>query len=194
MELTRNKLRVLAVAGLGGALCALGVGATAFASSDSSARSTTYGAAAKLRDGNGAVLGTVRFLPRDDGSVLVRATLSPLTTGWHGFHVHAVGRCEAPFTTAGPHFDTTGSTHGSHSGDMPLLRVMRSGEARVEFFTDTFTIASLFDADGSAVIVHAAADNYANIPSRYTPTPPDATTLGTGDAGARVACGVVQKG
>jgi Cu-Zn family superoxide dismutase len=77
---------------------------------------------------------------------------------------------------------------------MPVLKVMRNGEARVEFFTDTFKLSDLFDADGSAVIVHAAPDNYAHIPSRYTPTPPDATTLATGDAGARVACGVVQKG
>ena len=52
----------------------------------------------------------------------------------------------------------------------------------------------LFDADGSAVIVHAGPDNYANIPTRYTGPVPDATTLATGDAGGRVACGVVTHG
>jgi len=54
-------------------------------------------------------------------------------------------------------------------------------------------VNDLFDADGSAVIVHASPDNYANIPTRYVATP-DSTTFGTGDAGGRVACGVVTHG
>ena len=76
------------------------------------------------------------------------------------------------------------------------LLVLDDGTAEAQFATDNFTIAELFDADGSAIIVHAAPDNFANIPTRYQSTTegvfgPDSATLGTGDAGARVACGVV---
>jgi Cu-Zn family superoxide dismutase len=75
---------------------------------------------------------------------------------------------------------------------MPVLYVTDGGEGRADFITDRLTIPSLFDTDGSAIIVHAKPDNYANIPSdRYDPDP-DATTLATGDAGARIACGVIE--
>ena len=59
--------------------------------------------------------------------------------------------------------------------------------------TDRFGVADLLaDDDGSAVMVHSGPDNYANIPERYAPEGPDADTLGTGDAGSRLACGVVE--
>jgi Cu-Zn family superoxide dismutase len=79
---------------------------------------------------------------------------------------------------------------------MPSLLVLADGTAQAQFASDRFAIDELFDADGSAIIVHAAADNFANIPTRYQSTTegvfgPDSATLGTGDAGARVACGVV---
>jgi Cu-Zn family superoxide dismutase len=62
------------------------------------------------------------------------------------------------------------------------------------FETDRYTVDQLFDADGSAFIVHAAADNYANIPTQYSAVGvlgPDAATLATGDAGGGTACGVI---
>jgi Cu-Zn family superoxide dismutase len=79
---------------------------------------------------------------------------------------------------------------------MPLLLVNRDGTAQLRFPTDRFTVEELFDADGSAIIVHAAADNYASIPTRYHSHTedtfgPDSATLATGDAGGRLACGVV---
>jgi Cu-Zn family superoxide dismutase len=85
---------------------------------------------------------------------------------------------------------------------MPSLLVNVDGTAEARFETDRFVPAQLLDADGSAVIVHAGADNFANVPTRYhshvpdassTTYGPDATTLGNGDAGARTACGLVRR-
>lgn len=87
------------------------------------------------------------------------------------------------------------TTHKDHNGDFPVLLANTNGTAKTEFVTDRFKIKDLFDADGSAVIVHANPDNYANIPVGYTPASADVTntTQATGDAGARFACGVVKK-
>jgi superoxide dismutase, Cu-Zn family len=151
-----------------------------------------------LRGVDGTKFGRVTMW-EDDGVVLVRGRAEGLTPGFHGFHVHAVGLCEpaaplGPFTTAGGHYTGGDTQHGDHAGDMPSLLVMADGRARMQFGTDRFQLADLDDADGSAVMVHAGRDNYANIPTRYSAAGvpvPDATTLATGDAGARVACGVI---
>ena len=75
---------------------------------------------------------------------------------------------------------------------MPVLLVNADGTARASLRTDRFALADLLDADGSAIIIHAKADNYANIPTdRYDPDP-DEMTLATGDSGGRAACGVVR--
>jgi superoxide dismutase, Cu-Zn family len=149
-----------------------------------------------LRNADGQPVGTVR-LDQEDGAVLVRAGVHDLTPGFHGFHVHTVGVCVPPFTSAGGHYNPGGAGHGAHAGDMPSLLVLADGTGELRFKTDRFTVAALFDADGSAVIVHAGPDNFANIPTRYYSTTegvfgPDSATLATGDSGARVACGVVR--
>lgn len=149
----------------------------------------------ELHDAAGASIGFVK-LTKQGGKVIVRGEVGGLTAGFHGFHVHAVGQCTAPFTSAGGHYNPGGTGHGAHAGDMPSLLVLDDGTAEAQFATDNFAIDQLFDADGSAVIVHAAPDNFANIPTRYQSTTegvfgPDSATLATGDAGARVACGVV---
>ena len=54
------------------------------------------------------------------------------------------------------------------------------------------SLADLTDDDGSAVMIHASRDNYANIPERYVAAGPDEMTLNTGDAGGRIACGPVE--
>jgi superoxide dismutase, Cu-Zn family len=148
-----------------------------------------------LYDAAGTQVGFVK-LSKQGGKVIVRGETEGLTPGFHGFHVHAIGQCVAPFTSAGGHYNPSGVGHGSHAGDMPSLLVLDDGTAEAQFATDNFTIGELYDADGSAIIVHAAPDNFANIPTRYQSTTegvfgPDSATLGTGDAGARVACGVV---
>ncbi len=160
-------------------------------------------ARATLRDASGAVVGRV-WLQEADGKINVRAVVSGFAPGFHGFHVHAVGTCDpavppgqtSPFTSAGGHLNPSGTTHGAHAGDQPLLLVNSDGTAMGRFASDRYTVASLFDADGSAFIVHAAPDNYANIPGRYAAAGvvgPDAATLATGDAGGRVACGKIQR-
>lgn len=152
-------------------------------------------AAAVLRDASGEKVG-LAFLRERRGKVEVEAEVWGITPGFHGFHVHTVGECVPPFTSAGGHFNPTGASHGDHAGDMPSLLVNADGTAELAFETDRFSLRDLFDADGSAVMVHSGRDNFANIPSRYrsdvTGAPgPDAETLATGDAGSRVACGVV---
>ena len=154
-------------------------------------------ARARLADGAGNPVGVVHLVEQGD-AVLVRGMLAGLTPGFHGFHVHSVGQCVAPFTSAGGHFNPGATGHGTHAGDMPSVLGTDDGTALLVFRTDEFAVADLFDADGSAIIVHTDRDNFANIPSRYhsdaagaPSSGPDATTLSTGDAGARFACGVV---
>jgi Cu-Zn family superoxide dismutase len=147
---------------------------------------------------SGAEAGVVK-LTEQGTKVIVRAEAEGLTPGFHGFHVHSAGECVPPFTSAGGHYNPTGTGHGSHAGDMPSLLVLDDGTAELQFATDNFTIAELFDADGTAIIVHALPDNFANIPTRYQSTTEgtlgsDSATLATGDAGGRVACGIVAGG
>ena len=160
-------------------------------------------ARAVLVDANGTTVGKVVFnLTR--GRTTVSVTASGLTPGFHGFHVHTTGVCDASsgFASAGGHWNPAGTSHAGHAGDMPTLLVNADGTADATFETDRFLPAQLLDADGSAVIVHAGSDNFANIPTRYhshvpdassTTFGPDATTLGNGDAGARAACGIVRR-
>ena len=166
-------------------------------------------ASAVLRDTTGKAMGSVQF-SQEGTKVRVDVLAEGLSDGWHGFHVHTVGNCTvgdvaSPFTAAGGHLGSgapLSQSHAGHDGDMPLL-YSAGGVARASFRTDNFTLAQLLDADGSAAIVHANADNYANIPAdtlRYRKAPfgvtdlgPDATTLSTGDSGARQRCGVAQR-
>ncbi|HVF79303.1 MAG TPA: superoxide dismutase family protein [Solirubrobacteraceae bacterium] len=151
-------------------------------------------ARAALIDTTGATVGAVRFERRGKSRALrVSVTVRKLSPGFHGFHVHTVGTCEAPaFVTAGPHLNPAAGGHPAHAGDMPPLLVTTGGKAEARFTTDRFSLAQLRDADGSAVMVHALPDNQANIPQdRYDPDA-DAMTLATGDSGARIACGIVR--
>jgi superoxide dismutase, Cu-Zn family len=171
------------------ALAALALAVTTAGAHDDG---VTVRASADLVGSTGASLGTVRLSERD-GRIDVAADVNGLKPGFHGFHVHAVGSCVGPdFASAGGHLNTAGVHHPDHNGDMPVLLVNADGTAQASFRSDRFGLADLLDADGSAVIVHANADNYANIPTdRYDPDP-DAMTLATGDAGGRAACGVVR--
>jgi Cu-Zn family superoxide dismutase len=158
---------------------------------DPAAQADQSGARAVLRNASGQPVGVAK-LTQEDGTVLVRVAVHDLAPGFHGFHVHGVAMCEAPFTSAGGHFNPGTASHPNHAADMPVLLVNADGTGEARFKTDRFQIDDLFAADGSALIIHASPDNYANIPTaRYDPDP-DATTLATGDAGSRVACGMLE--
>jgi superoxide dismutase, Cu-Zn family len=148
-------------------------------------------AKAELQDTQGKRVGSLTLTQEADG-VRVAAEVSGLPPGFHGFHIHAVGKCEPPFTSAGGHFNPAGQNHPHHAGDLPNLLVNVDGKASMVVKTDRFKLADLFDADGSALIIHAEPDNHGNIPDRYRPDPDD-STLATGDAGGRIACGVITK-
>ena len=98
----------------------------------------------------------------------------------------------------GDHYDLSDQLTQAAQPTMNLITVTmnKDGTASTRFSDDRFSANDLFDADGSAVIVHAGPDNYGNIPTRYSAAGvpgPDAATLATGDSGARLACGVIKK-
>lgn len=161
-----------------------------------------------LRDVAGVAVATVLFTAAGNGTIVTVAARS--TAGIHGFHVHAndnpangdgcIADATQPpntfFVSADGHYNPGAVTHGNHAGDMPPLFVSTGGNAASSFFTDRFTPA---DVKGRAVILHAGNDNLGNVPvgaavNQYTPNAADATTLtaNTGNAGNRIACGVVQ--
>jgi Cu-Zn family superoxide dismutase len=133
-----------------------------------------------------------------------------LTPGFHGMHLHSVGKCEAnsvapnggapgDFLSAGGHYQAPGHTGNPMSGDLTSLQVRKDGGALLVTTTDAFTKEDLLAGQGTAIVIHAASDNFGNIPAdRYTQTNgapgPDHTTMSTGDAGKRVACGVIGAG
>jgi Cu-Zn family superoxide dismutase len=181
-----------------------------------SAGAKSRGLKASMKDATGASLGTVTFKKADDGKIVVLARVQGLTPGFHGYHVHTTGVCDpaakdstgatVPFFSAGGHFNPVAeNTHGNHSGDMPPLLVAQDGTAVLRFKTDRFLLRDLTDSDGSAVVMHAAADNLAHIPATTTTGGEryhshvdnifgaDTATKATGDAGARFGCGVVAK-
>lgn len=162
---------------------------------------------ATLMDPAGAEVGSVELVPAADGGTQVSVTVTDLPPGFHGFHVHAVGACEpdsanpsdptatGDFLSAGGHLKgADDATHGEHAGDLPSLLVGPDGAASLAFLAPGLGADDLLDEDGSAVMVHAERDNYANVPERYAPAGPDEATLNTGDAGGRIACGVVEQG
>ena len=194
------------------ALAALALAAGLFLRSDGASQPPAVeasGGAAKalLTNPAGAPVGVAK-LTEEGGEVRVRVSVEGLPAGFHGFHVHTTGNClpfatpplaTDPFGSAAGHFNPGGVSHGSHAGDLPVLLVNADGTGEATFDTDRFAVADLLAGDGSAFIIHANPDNYANIPARYlappaTITAVDAATLGTGDAGGRIACGVIERG
>lgn len=141
-------------------------------------------AKASLKDAKGQTVGDITFEQYPHGT-LIKGSLSNLPAGTHAIHIHEVGQCDAPeFKAAGGHFNPHKKAHGlmasggKHEGDLPNFTVGQDGKGQFEFFGgQNLTVRSLQDTDGSAVVVHAKADDYKSDPA--------------GEAGGRIACGVV---
>ncbi|TDQ36264.1 Cu-Zn family superoxide dismutase [Aureibacillus halotolerans] len=156
-------------------------------------------AIAQLINTDKDVIGEVTFHDVD-GKTKVDIEVAGLKPGFHGFHIHTVGICEAdakegPFTTAEGHYNPTHADHPNHVGDLPPLFVTTDGNAKLTVQTDRFSGQELVEA-ATGIIIHEKADNLSNIPDRYQSTEkdtpgPDKETLKAGDGGARVACGVI---
>ena len=155
------------------------------------ARSAPTSAHADLVNAQGAKVGSATITATAKG-VKIAVTASDLTPGEHGIHVHNVGKCEAPaFTSAGGHFNPTNAHHGIHNaqdphphvGDLPNLVVNANGKAKANLLLVGATLDdgpnSLFHEGGTALVIHAKADDLASDPS--------------GNSGDRIACGVIEK-
>lgn len=154
----------------------------------------SLGAQAKLIDSAGNQVGVVNMTEKVGESVKIEINAHGLSGGNHGMHIHTIGSCvlgsTPSFASAGAHFNPTGSKHGlsnkagPHAGDLSNLSVKENGNVASSDFNDMFTLQtgksnSLFDADGSAIIIHLNEDDYITDP--------------TGNSGPRVACGVIEK-
>ncbi len=197
----RNRISLLAATGMAGVVMAAcgedtPTGSAAQNTSSTAVTSTTVqaGAAADLMGADGQSKGRVTFV-ETGGRLVVEGRLTGLPPGFHGFHVHAVGKCEAgppAFTSAAGHLVVGDQAHPVHAGDGPLIMVLGDQTAEIRFTTDRYKLADLLSPDGRAMMVHANPDNYSNVPTRYAPEV-DAMTKATGDAGDRIACGVVKR-
>lgn len=146
-------------------------------------------ASAALSNAEGEPVGSVQLTETANGTLVV-ADLENLPEGAHGFHIHETGACEAPFKSAGGHYNPAGASHGfaspagSHAGDLPNLQVPESGEVTAEFFKENLEVSDrlldygTMENEGAAIVIHAAADDYETDPA--------------GDAGERIACGVLK--
>ena len=152
-------------------------------------------AAAAMVSPAGAAMGTVIFDQQGD-AVVVAMDVNGLMPGGHAVFVHAVGSCSPDFSAAGDHFEvergSNGIIHpswkrdpiyGEHGGDLPNIYAHADGSVRADFVTDGFTLRagedhSIFDADGSAIVIHEH---------------PQAYGAAEGNTGARVACGVIER-
>jgi superoxide dismutase, Cu-Zn family len=146
-------------------------------------------ASANMIDREGRDVGTVTFTETASGVVHIMVEMNDLPPGPHGFHIHEAGECnpEDGFDSAGGHY-AGGREHGIHAeggphpGDLPNVHVVQSGVLKVEFFAPDLSLSEdgenpLLGGDGTSVVVHASPDDYTSQPS--------------GDAGDRIACGVI---
>ena len=147
----------------------------------------------ELKGSTGAVIGSATLTEAPKG-VLMRIELKGATPGWHGLHFHEKGDCsKSDFTSAGGHVHgETTMVHGllnpdaNEAGDLPNLHVAADGSANAEVFTGFVSLngaggrQALADKDGSAIVIHANADDHKTQP--------------IGGAGARIACGVITGG
>jgi superoxide dismutase, Cu-Zn family len=145
------------------------------------------GAEAEMRLADGAPIGTLR-LTQVEGGVRITGSLTGITPGQHGLHIHEVGRCDAPsFESAKAHFNPLGMEHGlenpkgPHAGDSPNITADAQSGAPVNILLTHASLRrgrnNIIDGNGAAIIVHAKPDDQQTDPS--------------GNSGGRIACGVI---
>jgi Cu-Zn family superoxide dismutase len=188
------KLSTLLLTAAAAAACgATALAQTAGAQQPAGSTGTTTARAAISGKG---ISGTLELTERRQGTqtlVEIQLTASGLTPGLHGVHLHAVGKCEPDFTAAGGHFDPgpAGNTdpdanHPFHMGDIPNLEAGKDGRGTLKATTTRITLSpgplSVFDQDGTAVIIHGNPDQ------GITGEPKSGVS-----GGPRVACGVLAK-
>jgi Cu-Zn family superoxide dismutase len=144
----------------------------------------TGGAPMALVNAAGQTIGSVRAW-QTAGGVTLRIDATGLQHGIHGIHIHSVGRCDPPdFASAGPHWNPLGRKHGfdnpagPHGGDLRNVEVAANGVLGEAVTIPGASMASLLDAGGASLVIHATADDYATDPS--------------GNSGARIACAVLR--
>ena len=142
-------------------------------------------ATAVLHDLAGRRVGTVT-LTESYAGVIIAGNITGLGLGAHAIHLHAIGKCDPPFTTAGGHFNPTGKHHGFmsaqgwHLGDLPNIDTPPAGKLKFDLLARDVTLRgvnALIDNDGASIVIHASRDNYYVDPE--------------GDSGSRIACGVI---
>ena len=122
-------------------------------------------AVAELKDAAGKDIGTATFT-QVGTHLMLTVEAKGLTPGFHGLHVHQVGKCEGDFASAGGHYQAPGHTTEPASGDLTSLAVLSDGTATLTTNTDQLTLDDLRADGGRAIIVHAGEDNFGNIPNR----------------------------
>ena len=163
-------------------LCVL-VAGTAFAGSKG------MKAKADIIDTAGKSIGKATLVEQKEG-VMIKLKVSGLPPGKHGYHIHETGNCATPdFKSAGGHFNPFQKHHGmenplgKHAGDLPNLEVKQDGRAKATFVATDTTLkegpGSLLKEGGTAIVIHADPDDNKSDPA--------------GNAGARIACGVIVK-
>ncbi|MDL9936996.1 superoxide dismutase family protein [Gordonia sp. ABSL1-1] len=155
-------------------------------------------ATAAIKNEAGDVVGRATFTaenPNSPVTITVKVTGGDIAPGFHGMHLHAKGVCEpgtdgAAFGAAGSHLQAEGHTGHPSSGDLISINILADHTGLTTTVTDSVKLADVF---GKAIVIHEKPDNFGNIPTEYAPKP-NQKTLDTGDAGARVACGVIREG
>lgn len=143
-------------------------------------------ATATITDTNGTTVGYATITQKGNG-VLIALNAQNLPAGTHGVHLHPIGNCDPAggYAAAGSHLNPTNKQHGlnnpqgPHAGDLPSISIGADGKGTLRATNDRVTLESLFDADGSAILIHANADDNVSQPA--------------GNSGAKIACGVLRR-